>query len=142
MHRYLDRNGELLLEGVGDEYSGWHYAGFGSCFYQLYWGATRVRNFDTGDEVYLPISPSVGCLDVSMGEKIGKLLLNDFDHKQTYIVEEDLNVTELDGYYVLYQDECGNPYLVREDGILYTLDGTPLPDSNPSVQEELPDEVS
>lgn len=77
---------------------------------------------------------------MEMGKNAGILLLNNYEQRRTYLVDEDMNVTELDGYYVFYQDERGNHYLLQEGGTLCTLDGKPLPDSNTSVQEALSDE--
>lgn len=133
LYRYFDSSGDLLLEGAGEDYIGWHYTGVGSCFYQLYWGATRVRNFDIDQEIFLPVSPSVGCLDMEMSEKADKLLLSNYEKERSYLVEEDLIVTELEGFYLFYENENGEVSLRRKDGTLCALDGTPLPSVFPEM---------
>ena len=126
LYRYFDFSGDLMLEGVGEDYAGWHYTGLSHCFFRLEDSSTLVRNFTAGQEVRLPCKVDFSTFTMEMAEKTSRILFGDYENQRSYLVDEDLTISELEGFFCFFQ-EGEEGYLMRSDHTLCTLDGTPLP---------------
>ena len=63
-----------------------------------------------------------------MAETTGRILFGDHKNQRSYLVDDDLTVSELEGFFC-FVPECEEVYLTRSDRTPCALDGTPLPQS-------------
>lgn len=61
-----------------------------------------------------------------MAEKTGRILFGDYGNQRSYLVDEDLTVSELEGFFCFFQGG-EDVRLMRSDRTLCAPDGTPLP---------------
>lgn len=128
LYRYFSLSGDLMLEGAGEDYAGWHDTGLAGCFFRLEEGSTLVRNFAAGQEVRLPCRADFSTFTTEMAETTGRILFGDYKNQRSYLVDDDLTVSELEGFFC-FVPECEEVYLTRSDRTPCALYGTPLPQS-------------